>query len=220
MVNRSNGNGRKYVKIKPFVTLCVVLAVVVSVVIIAVTTKREPTAIYQTYDATEPTPTESLPPLTADNETPTGWTLDPQPTLEQSSDNVIGGYENALHYWYTDDEIDALAQMVWGEARGCTADEIDALAQMVWGEARGCTADEQNLVVWTALNRVNDGYWGDTIMDVLTYPSAFAGYDTSFPIIDDIRVICYKALRRVGALRRSTDTRAIRDNNVISLFRR
>jgi hypothetical protein len=71
-----------------------------------------------------------------------------------------------------------------------TEHEIVMLAQMVWGEARGCTADEQRLVVWTAFQRVDADGFGGTVEAVLTAYGAFAGYRDSNPVDDDIRALC------------------------------
>lgn len=57
---------------------------------------------------------------------------------------------------------------------------INALAQLVYGEARGCSITEQAAVVWCVLNRVDAGY-GD-IMAVATAPNQFVGYRPGNPI--------------------------------------
>lgn len=50
----------------------------------------------------------------------------------------------------------------------------EALARMVWGEARGCSTTEQAAVVWCALNRFDSGdpYYANcvTIYDIVTQP--------------------------------------------------
>lgn len=56
-----------------------------------------------------------------------------------------------------------------------TREEIETLAKIVYREARGIKEDSHKAaVVWCILNRVDDGYWGDNIVDVATYPNAFA----------------------------------------------
>lgn len=56
-----------------------------------------------------------------------------------------------------------------------TQEEIETLAKIVYREARGIKEDSHKAaVVWCILNRVDDGYWGDNIVDVATYPNAFA----------------------------------------------
>ena len=66
-------------------------------------------------------------------------------------------------------------------------DVIEALAKMVWGEARGCSKTEQAATVWCVLNRVDDGY-GD-ILSVLLAPNQFQGYDSSNPVSPEIAAL-------------------------------
>lgn len=56
-----------------------------------------------------------------------------------------------------------------------TEEELTILAKIVYREARGIeNKAHQAAVIWCILNRVDDGYWGDTITEVATYPNAFA----------------------------------------------
>ena len=68
-----------------------------------------------------------------------------------------------------------------------TGADIEMIAKMVCGEARGCTPDEQRLVVWTVLQRIDrpDEY-GDTIKGVITAPRQFIGYHAGNPVDPDI----------------------------------
>lgn len=61
------------------------------------------------------------------------------------------------------------------QAYTATQEEIETLAKIVYREARGIKEDSHKAaVVWCILNRVDDGYWGDSIVEVATYPNAFA----------------------------------------------
>ena len=61
------------------------------------------------------------------------------------------------------------------QAYTVTREEIETLAKIVYQEARGIRENSHKAaVVWCILNRVDDGYWGDTIVEVATYPNAFA----------------------------------------------
>ena len=60
-------------------------------------------------------------------------------------------------------------------------EEVALVAKTIYGEARGCSDAEKRLVAWCICNRVDDGTWGDTIEDIVTYPNAFYGYDESWP---------------------------------------
>lgn len=62
-----------------------------------------------------------------------------------------------------------------GQVYKATQEEIETLAKIVYREARGIKKDSHKAaVVWCILNRVDDGYWGDDIITVATYPNAFA----------------------------------------------
>ena len=65
--------------------------------------------------------------------------------------------------------------------------DVEMLAKLVWGEARGCTTTEQAAVIWTVLNRVDseDPVFPDTIEEVVTQPFQFIGYDPSYPVEQD-----------------------------------
>lgn len=60
------------------------------------------------------------------------------------------------------------------------------LAKTVWGEARGVSAYEQEKVIWCILNRVDDPRFPNTIIGVITAPSQFHGYSSSFPCTDEM----------------------------------
>ena len=64
---------------------------------------------------------------------------------------------------YTFEETEMLAKLVYEEARGVTDEKWG-----ISGKAR------QAAVIWCVLNRVDDGAWGDTIAEVVTYPEQFA----------------------------------------------
>ena len=68
-------------------------------------------------------------------------------------------------------------------------EEVDVLAKMVWGEARGVPSDtEKAACVWCALNRVDQGY--GSITTVVTAPYQFIGYGADNPIDDEIKALC------------------------------
>lgn len=63
--------------------------------------------------------------------------------------------------------------------------EINALAKMLWGEARGVkSTTEKAACVWVVLNRVDDERWPDNVIDVLEQPYQFGGYSYKFPVKD------------------------------------
>ena len=77
-----------------------------------------------------------------------------------------------------------------------TEADVTALAQMLWGEARGCTVDNQMKCVWCVLNRVDDARFPDTIQGVLSQPSQFHGYSPDFPVWDELKEVALDVLTR------------------------
>lgn len=62
--------------------------------------------------------------------------------------------------------------------------EVELLARLIWGEARGCSRAEQEAVCWCVLNRVDDtsGYYPDTVTAVVLQPGQFLGYSEGNPL--------------------------------------
>lgn len=84
-----------------------------------------------------------------------------------------------------------------------TEDEATALAQMVWGEARGVkSTTEQAACVWCVLNRCDE--WNMTILEVVTAPHQFAGYDPSYPVDDELLGLCEDVLTRYFSEKKKT----------------
>ena len=77
-----------------------------------------------------------------------------------------------------------------------TEADVISLAQMLYGEARGCTVDNQMKCVWCVLNRVDDTRFPDTIQGVLSQPSQFHGYSPDFPVWDELYAVALDVLTR------------------------
>ena len=77
-----------------------------------------------------------------------------------------------------------------------TEDDVAAMAKMLWGEARGCTRDNQIKCAWVVCNRVDDERFPDTIQGVLSQPYQFHGYSESFPVTDELYSIAFDVLTR------------------------
>ena len=75
-------------------------------------------------------------------------------------------------------------------------DDVAAMAKMLWGEARGCTRDNQIKCAWIVCNRVDDERFPDTIQGVLEQPHQFHGYSESFPVTDELYNIAFDVLTR------------------------
>ena len=77
-----------------------------------------------------------------------------------------------------------------------TEEDVAAVAKMLWGEARGCTRDNQIKCAWVVCNRVDDERFPDTIQGVLSQPHQFHGYSESFPVTDELYNIAFDVLTR------------------------
>ena len=77
-----------------------------------------------------------------------------------------------------------------------TEDDVAAVAKMLWGEARGCTRDNQIKCAWVVVNRVDDERFPDTIQGVLEQPSQFHGYDPTYPVTDELYNVAFDVLTR------------------------
>ena len=77
--------------------------------------------------------------------------------------------------------------------------EVELLARMLWGEARGITSDmEKAACVWCVLNRVDDerGLWPDTVEGVLTQKNQFAGFSYDYPATDELKALASDVMTR------------------------
>lgn len=90
--------------------------------------------------------------------------------------------------------IDILIDEKYSVDYEVTNTEIEIIAKAVWGEARGCNQLEQSAVIWCILNRVDakDG----TIVEIVTAPNQFHGYDSSFPVTDEIKALTKDVIAR------------------------
>jgi hypothetical protein len=79
------------------------------------------------------------------------------------------------------------------------ADETDAeaLARMIYGEARGVASDmEKAACVWTVLNRVDAEGYSDTIQGVVKAKGQFYGYSAKHPVLDELLELSEDVLAR------------------------
>ncbi len=80
--------------------------------------------------------------------------------------------------------------------------DVEMLAKMIWGEARGVESiTEKAAVAWCILNRVDaKGYaCGGDIEYVLTFPGQFVGYDEDNPATTECKKIAADVLARWAA---------------------
>lgn len=83
--------------------------------------------------------------------------------------------------------------------------DITALAQMLYGEARGCSLLNQRQCVWCVLNRVDDARFPDSIIGVLKQPHQFYGYSDSFPVWDELYAVAEDVLARWSMEKQGAD---------------
>lgn len=86
-----------------------------------------------------------------------------------------------------------------------TEADVIALAQMLYGEARGCTVDNQMKCVWCVLNRVDDPRFPDTIIGVVSAPGQFYGYSPDFPVLDRLYAVALDVLTRWSMEKQGAD---------------
>lgn len=84
-------------------------------------------------------------------------------------------------------------------------DDVTALAQMAYGEARGLADYEIAACMWVALNRLDHGGYGDTVTEVVAAPGQFAGYSAENPATDGLAAIARDVLTRHDAQQRGED---------------
>ena len=72
--------------------------------------------------------------------------------------------------------------------------EAKALAQMAWGEARGCGDMGMAATMWVVLNRADA--WNKSVFEVVSAPGQFHGYLPYFPVEDHIYDIAVDVLTR------------------------
>lgn len=66
-----------------------------------------------------------------------------------------------------------------------TYSDVEMLAKVAYSESRGVNSPlEISCIMWTILNRLDEGSYGDTIEEVITQPNQFA-YDPNNPMETD-----------------------------------
>ena len=116
------------------------------------------------------------------------FTEEPEPIPEPERD--WGGLKVQQMVAETEPSAEPEYEMYFSE------DDVVAMAKMLWGEARGCALDNQQKAVWCVLNRVDDPRFPDTILGVLSQPSQFHGYSPDFPVWDELKEVALDVLTR------------------------
>lgn len=93
--------------------------------------------------------------------------------------------------------------------------DITALAQMLYGEARGCSLLNQQQCVWCVLNRVDDARFPDSIIGVVSQPGQFYGYSADFPVLDSLYAVALDVVQRWAAEKQGVDVARELDKNAV-----
>ena len=65
-------------------------------------------------------------------------------------------------------------------------EDVEAIARTLYGECRGIPSDmEKAAVAWCVLNRLDAGF-EDTIIEVVSAPKQFVGYDPDHPLLPNL----------------------------------
>lgn len=96
-----------------------------------------------------------------------------------------------------------------------TEADVIALAQMLYGEARGCTLLNQQQCVWCVLNRVDDARFPDSIIGVVSQPGQFYGYSADFPVLDSLYAVALDVVQRWAAEKQGVDVARELDKNAV-----
>ena len=125
------------------------------------------------------------------------FTLQVDPSMiEYKEENNPKSEENTTDQTPVEDinnEVEVIEPVI---ENNFTNEEIDYIAKTVWGEARGLSKTHQAGVVWTILNRYDDGRFGKGIISVVTAPRQFVGYKSSNPVDPEIRDLVIDVLDR------------------------
>ena len=114
-----------------------------------------------------------------DQKTSFFYQLDSNKVLADIEDFLGIEHPEPITMYYTEEDVIMVAKVLYNECRGNTINTM-----------------EKACVVWTILNRVDDG-WG-TISEVITEPKQFA-YSHGTPVWDNLYIIAKDVLERWNA---------------------
>lgn len=76
-------------------------------------------------------------------------------------------------------------------------EDVEAIAKTMYGECRGIPSDmEKAAVAWCILNRLDNGNFGDSVLEVVSAPHQFSGYKSSHPLREDLVALAEDVLVR------------------------
>ena len=73
--------------------------------------------------------------------------------------------------------------------------QLDAqiLARVMYTECRHVSRVQQDAVCWVVLNRLESGYWGDTLLEVVTAPGQFV-YSSNIKVLPELEEVAEDVL--------------------------
>jgi len=119
----------------------------------------------------------------------------PADALSAETAGAVGTYTGCQRYTTSMSSPSPYAEL------DISRSDRELLAKLVYLEARGEPFDGQTAVAEVVLNRLLDGYWGDTVRDVIYFPSQFAAPSQGTPYGEEQYKAVLAALAGDGPLR-------------------
>lgn len=99
-------------------------------------------------------------------------------TVVSGESRAVEGQQKEVMY-YTDEDVEAIAKLLYAECRGVKS------------------RTEQACVAWVVLNRVDNGFAGETIQGIITYPGQFHPIsNVTDPVPEDLYTLAGDVLSR------------------------
>lgn len=108
--------------------------------------------------------------------------MESEPVVEQDAEIV------EYPKLYTEDDVIAMAKLLYGEARGVRD-------LYIWDGRVRSSEYQKACVIWCVLNRYDAG-WGNSIVEVVSAYKQFHGYDEEHPVEEDLVILAYDVLER------------------------
>lgn len=107
--------------------------------------------------------------------------------------------EIMLPICYSIDATEQASSVVESSISNYDIDEesVKALAKMLYGEARGVKSDtEKAACCWCVLNRVDSDSYPSTVIEVLSEPHQFLGYNPDHPVTSSLYALAEDVIKR------------------------
>ena len=92
---------------------------------------------------------------------------------------------------YTSEILDNIPEPTYD----ISENDVIILAKLMYGECRGVEDDNKKAAVcWVVLNRLDNGGYGNSIEEVVTFKNQFTGYRKSNPVCESLYELAYDVL--------------------------